>query len=206
MFSDAATNAHGDLGQDISDNLLVWDGSGYVTYWYYDATGTEDEDPDYDKKWYDIVDESTPSAAGLTKAEGAWYIARNATTLTVAGQVGTDPVSVTLQNGYNLVANPFPSPIILNDPNINWSSMGVYGNLGQDVSDNILVWDGSGYVTYWYYDATGTEDEDPDYDKKWYDIIDESTPSNASIPSGAGVWFIHRGSGATLSLPSPIAN
>ncbi len=204
MFSDAGANATGALGYDTSDNLLSWTGTGYTTYWFYDATGTEDEDPDYDKKWYDTVDESTPSVAGLTTAEGAWYIARNATTLTIAGQVGTNSVEVSLRNGYNLVANPFPADLTLNNPAIDWSNMGVVGALGYDTSDNILVWTGTGYTTYWYYDATGTEDEDPDYDKKWYDTVDESTPSNYAIPAGKGVWFIHRGTATTITLPSPL--
>ena len=205
MFSDAASNATGTLGQDTADNILVWTGTGYTTYWFYDATGTDDEDPDYDKKWYDTIDESTPSSAGIDAADGAWYIGRNATTLTIAGEVSKSAVSVDLQNGYNLIANPFPAALTLNDPSIDWSSMGVTGTLGQDTADNILVWTGTGYTTYWFYDATGTDDADPDYDKKWYDTIDESTPSSASIPAGVGVWFIHRGAATTITLPSPIA-
>ena len=182
------------------------DGTGYATYWFYDATGTEDEDPDYDKKWYDVIDESTPSLEGLTVSEGAWYIAREATELTIAGEVGTNSVEISLQSGYNLIANPFPVDLKLNDPDhpIDWAGMGVTGALDQGTSDNILVWTGTGYATYWFYDATGTEDEDPDYDKKWYDVIDESTPSGYAIPSGKGVWFIHRGTAMTLTLDSPL--
>ena len=204
MFADAATAATGGTLQESSDNIKTWDGEGYVTYWFYDATGTEDEDPAYDKKWYDVIDDSTPTTAGLTTAEGAWYIARAATTLTVTGEVGTNDVSVSLQNGYNLMANPFPSAISLNGGGINWAGMGVTGSTLQETSDNIKTWDGEGYVTYWFYDATGTEDEDPAYDKKWYDVIDDSTPTSASIPAGEGVWFIHRGTATTITLPSPL--
>lgn len=204
MFEDAKTAATGTTDQMTADNLKAWDGEGYVTYWFYDATGTEDEDPDYDKKWYDVVDDSAPTTAGLTKAEGAWYIARRATTLTIAGEVGTNSVSVSLQNGYNLMANPFPVAFSLNGSGINWAGMGVVGTTDQMSADNIKTWDGEGYVTYWFYDATGTEDEDPDYDKKWYDVIDDSTPTSASIPAGEGVWFIHRGTATTITLPSPL--
>ena len=204
MFTDAATAATGALDQGTSDNIQTWTGTGYTTYWFYDATGTEDEDPDYDKKWYDMVDDSTPSAASVAASEGAWYICRNATTLTVAGEVGTNSVEVSIRNGYNLMANPFPAPLTLNSDSIDWDAMGVVGGLDQGTSDNIQLWSGTGYTTYWFYDATGTEDEDPAYDKKWYDMVDDSTPSDASIPSGAGVWFIHRGATTTLTLPSPL--
>ena len=204
MFADAASNATGTLGQDTADNILVWSGDRYATYWFYDATGTEDADPDYDKKWYDVIDDSTPSDDGLSVADGAWYIARNATTLTIAGEVGKNAVEVPIQNGYNLIANPFPADLSLNDESIDWAGMGVVGTQGQDTADNILVWSGDRYATYWFYDATGTDDADPDYDKKWYDVIDDSTPSNYAIPAGKGVWFIHRGSSTTITLPSPL--
>ncbi len=115
---------------------------------------------------------------------------------------------LTLQKGYNMIANGFRIVGTDNAPAFQDmfadAAANATGTLGQDTSDTIKAWDGEGYVTYWFYDATGTEDEDPDYDKKWYDTVDESTPSGASIPAGAGVWFVHRGSATTLTLPSPL--
>ena len=205
MFSDMKANGTGSTALETSDNLKSWTGTGYSTYWFYDATGTDDADPEYDKKWYDVIDDSAPTAEGLDAADGAWFISRGAKTLTIAGEVSKSEVEVPLQVGYNLVANPFPAPITLNDPSIDWAAKGVVGSTALETADNIKTWTGTGYTTYWFYDATGTDDADPDYDKKWYDVVDDSTPSGASIPAGAGFWFIHRNSPITLTLPSPIA-
>ena len=113
-----------------------------------------------------------------------------------------------LQAGYNMIANGFRIVGTENAPAFQDmfadAASNATGTLGQDTADNILVWSGDRYATYWFYDATGTEDADPDYDKKWYDVIDDSTPSNYAIPAGKGVWFIHRGSSTTITLPSPL--
>ena len=198
MFSDAGGNATGTMYQETSDNLQTWSGTGYDTYWFYDGG---DDDPTYDKKWYSAADDSTPTLEDVGVSEGAWYIARNAATLTIAGQVGTNAVMITISNGYNLMANPFPAPLALNDPSIDWSAMGVVGTMYQETSDNLQTWSGTGYNTYWFYDGG---DDDPTYDKKWYSAADDSTPTQDPIPAGAGAWFIHQGSGATLVLPSPL--
>lgn len=204
MFTDAASNATGTAAQETSDNLQTWDVNKYVTYFFYDASDTEDADPDYDKKWYSLADDSTPTSESVDAAQGAWYISRAATTLTVAGEVSKKNVAVKLQNGYNLVANPFPTGLKFNDPSIDWSAMGITGTAAQETSDNIQLWKGNKYATYFFYDASDTEDADPDYDKKWYSLEDDSTPTADSIPAGAGFWLIHRGATTTITLPSPI--
>ena len=197
MFNDMESNGTGTAALETSDNLKAWTGTGYSTYWYYDGG---DGDATYDKKWYSAADESTPTQDGLDISEGAWYISRGATTLTVAGEVGTEDVEISLQVGYNLVANPFPSDISLNG-DIDWSAMGIVGTAALETSDNIKTWTGTGYTTYWYYDGG---DGDATYDKKWYSAADESTPTTDKIPAGAGFWLIHRGSAATITLPSPL--
>ena len=115
---------------------------------------------------------------------------------------------LTLQAGYNLIANGFRVVGTENAPAFqdmfSDSAANATGTTDQMTADNIQTWTGTGYATYWFYDATGTEDEDPDYDKKWYDVVDDSAPTSASIPAGAGVWFIHRGTATTITLPSPL--
>ena len=197
MFVDAADNATAGEGQDVSDNIQVWTGTGYTTYYFYDSAS----DPSYDKKWYKFGDDAEPTIDGVEATESAWYVARSATSLTISGEVSAVPLEIPVQNGYNMVANPFPAEKMLNDPSIDWASMGVVGAEGQDVSDNIQVWTGSGYTTYYFYDSAS----DPSYDKKWYKFGDDAEPTTDVISAGSGFWFIHRGDGATLNFPSPIA-
>lgn len=199
MFSDMETNGTGTPALETSDNIKSWTGTGYSTYWYYDGG---DGDATYDKKWYNFTDDSTPTTDGLDATDGAWYISRGQKTLTIAGEVSKTAAEVHLQDGYNLVANPFPAAISLNGSGIDWAAMGITGTAALETSDNIKTWTGTGYTTYWFYDGG---DGDATYDKKWYNFTDDSTPTTDSIAAGAGFWLIHRGAATTLTLVSPIA-
>ncbi len=139
MFADDATGSTAGTAADRSDNILVWTGSGYTTYWYrkpksgsaYWAKGT------------------TQTSDTLPTGAGAFYLnsAQTATELTISGEVRNEPQTITIAaNGYTLVENPFPAPLDIQT----FAVAGATSGTAADRADNILVWTGSGYTTYWY--------------------------------------------------------
>ena len=70
-----------------------------------------------------------------------------------------------------------------------------------EVSDNLQVWTGSTYSTY-YFGNWGNGDE---YDNKWYDLNDDAEPTEDVIPAGTAVWYKnYSGKPFTVTFESPV--
>ena len=139
MFTDDSTNASSGTSAAASDNILVWTGSGYETYWYRKPKSG----PAYWAKGNSQTTDTLPTGAG------AFYLnsAKNTTELTMSGEVRTEPQTITIAaNGYTLVENPFPTPLNIQT----FAVEGATSGTSASASDNILVWTGNGYETYWY--------------------------------------------------------
>jgi hypothetical protein len=64
------------------------------------------------------------------------------------------------------------------------------GGMFPSESDQLLVWSvEKEYTTYFF----GDWDDGQDYNKKWFLDGDDSAPTEATIPAGAGVWLVRRG-------------
>ncbi|MGN0832917.1 MAG: hypothetical protein ACI4RD_04615, partial [Kiritimatiellia bacterium] len=104
-------------------------------------------------------------------------------------------VTVEITGGnFNMVINPYPTPIDLND-----ASTVEFTNLtsGEDdtQSDRILVWNPvtSGYTTFFNYNAVGDEES-----WGWWDNTFEVDPV---LPAGTAFWYRAKaGSGKKITF------
>ena len=139
MFSDDTTGAVSATTSGNADNILVWTGSGYTTYWFRKPKNG-------DAYWAKGNSQTTDT---LPAEGGAFYLSRAATapTLTISGEVRDTEQTITIAaDGYTLVENPFPTALDIQSFCVD----GATSSTTSGNADNILVWTGSGYTTYWY--------------------------------------------------------
>ena len=206
LFSDDAAKAHADADEETGDKIQVWDNSiGYVNYFFYTSNGADGEE--YDDKWYAVTDDSAPTQETLDAGAGFWYRNRGDSDiqLTVSGEVSKNAQTVTVEDGLNLIANPFPVDLKLNGGTINWVAAGAHADADEETGDKIQIWDPTeGYVNYFFYTSNGADGEE--YDNKWYSVQDDSAPTTDTIPAGRGFWYRNRsGKSFDLTIASPIA-
>ena len=181
---------------NTAPTLMVRDGDGYV-YYYYLADGKWDEDlGDYVPGWADGGGNPLPEE-GVTYPSGTafWILDQFADgkTMTLAGQVVTDPTSeITFGAGFTLCAAPYPKAYAFSDIDFGTIDGPYYDEDGEfmNTAVTMMVREGDGYV-YYYYLADGRYDEDlGDYVPGWADgggnpLEDYSAPV---IPVGAPFW------------------
>ena len=188
-----------------ADNIITWDptegAAGAYTYYYkYDSNGTY---PEYDNIWYFANDNEITEPIDLST--GFWYNSLSTTSIvmTVAGEVpASNTVSVTIHPGLNMIAFPFTAGFAINTA-VDWVVSGAYGGENSFNADNIITWDptqgaAGAYTYYYYYDSNGTY---PEYDNIWYFANDNEI--TAPLPVSQGFWYLHRGTGFTLTFEKP---
>lgn len=178
-------NIKGGLDTSDSDTIKVWDGVGYTTYFYCDYEGAEESG---DKGWWDF---GGVEASVLPLGTAFWYqsAAEGGTNkpknITVSGEVeSADDVPVDIVDGkINMMINPYPVMTELNNTD-SVSFENITGGLDTSDSDVIKMWDGVGYVTFFYCDYEGAEETG---DKGWWDFggVEES-----KIASGNAFWYV----------------
>ena len=187
MFADDTTGATGGTSASAADNILVWTGSGYETYYLREnkKAGT--------KFW--VKGSTTATTDSLPEGGGAFYLNRAATAaeLTMSGEVRNEPQTITIAaNGYTLVENPFPTPLDIQTFNVE----GAIAGTSAAAADNILVWTGSGYETYYLREnkKAGT--------KFW--VKGSTTATTDTIAPYAGFFYQSRGNEAfTVTIQPP---
>jgi hypothetical protein len=137
----ATTALHASNTQSRADNVLVWNGSSYNTYFINSNTGN----------W-------TPNGTDPILPDESVYVLRRAATQTnlmVLGAVKTTNYVTDLELGYNLVGNSVPATMVISNMNLISAGSGFQGSNTQSRSDNVLVWNGSSYDTLFYNTNTG---------------------------------------------------
>ena len=205
MFASAKTTVTSGDGPTSSDNLQVWTGSTYTTYYFGNFNG--EYGAQYDYVWYDANDDSgEPTQDWLPSGQGAWF--KNNTgsqkVVTVTGQVATNDVVVSIGSSWTMLANPFPQDIPLNGDLVDWKAAGTTAGDSPTSSDNIQLWTGNTYKTYYYGNFGG--EYGPEYDDVWYDVNDDSgEPTTDSIPFGTAVWYKNSsGTSFNITFQSPV--
>jgi len=157
-------NAFANLGSGTI--VYAWNGSGYTVYTYYGAYG-----------WFDAL--FTPSGSVAINSGSAVWVqdaGAGATTISSGEVPGTNSVDVSVSAGLNMLANPYPVALALDDIPAGLTS-----------GDLVYAWNGAGYTVYTYYGAYG-----------WFDAL--FTPSGSvEIGVGKGVWLSAQGA-ATLTF------
>ena len=162
-----------------------WNNGSYETLYYYDE--------DSDGGIYD-TDEETCLGPGwgnanqivvsqdMVRGDGFWIQSSGAAENTFAGEVSTNTVSLTLNDGLNLVGNPFPKDISIQKITSDDLRTGTLANF----------WNNGSYETVYYYDE--------DSDGGVYDTDEETCLGpgwgnanqivvNHTISSGEGFWI-----------------
>lgn len=134
-----------------ADQVHVWNKTGYDIYYYQTAGigGTG---------WRKTGDQTTDASGTVIDPSNCLISKRGqsaSTTVTVLGAVKTGATRYDITPGYNLVPNPNALAMTL-------ASCGLYtGDAGTGVAggtaasaDQVLLWNGSGYDTY-YYQTSG---------------------------------------------------
>lgn len=176
---------------DNSDDLLKWDAStqSYKNYFLLGDVG----DTNYNFKWIDSSTGEVATDADLLASEGFWLRNRQSTTQTVVvvgDVVSASTVTNQIVPGYQLVAYPFSSEILINDASF---TNGATGGDSFDNSDNIVKWnpDTQSYQNFFLLGNIG----DPQYNWKWIDNSTGEVAGNTYLKPGEGFWYRHRGSG-----------
>jgi hypothetical protein len=187
LFTDNTVFTAGDTLLN-SDNILVWNGSSYTYYFYSSDAGSPGA-------WSAGTDGFEETADTIPVGGAAWLRRRGTalSSLTIAGEVIKTNVSVSANaNTFTMVGNPFSAALSISS--ITASSLTAGDTLLN--SDNILVWNGSSYVYYFYSSDAGAPGA-------WSAGTDGFDVTSDSIPAGGAFWFRRRGGVTTLTLPVP---
>ena len=184
----------------FSTQMRIWVGNGYAYYGWAGSSGTDvDGDPSLDNTWTDL-EAYAVEGEYMAPASGAWIIAEKAGTLTASGEVSLKDITIELNEGYNIVCNPFPCEVSITDFGVLDSSFAGY-NDDYKFSTQMRVWVGNGYAYYGWAGSSGTDvDGDPSLDNTWTDL--EAYAVDGKIKAGEAVWIIAEKAG-TITFKAP---
>lgn len=166
--------------------LRVWTGAGYTTYGWLDADdGTINEVPEWNSTWL-LYDMSDVAVESMDLGKGVWLSVPTTGTITVAGEVATeDTYTIDVVPGLNMIANPFPCEISVQDIQCDLNGLSDEGAF----TTTIRVWTGAGYTTYGWLDGEdGTVNEVPEWNNSWL-LYDMSDLASVTLKVGQGIWF-----------------
>ena len=181
-------------GVTASDNIQIMDSEGnYETYFMCNGLKGKATVSGGDGKWVK-GDESVVSTKTMPAGTPFWYVSKNYATpytITVAGQVlSTDSSQTPLNVTYQLIANPYPCDLPLNNgiPYVEGMTKGA----GVTAADNIQIMDNEGgYATYFMCNGLKGKAAVSGGDGKWV-RGDETAVSTDVLPAGKGAWFVRK--------------
>ena len=169
-----------------ADNIYLWTGSGFNIAFLSDATWG----PEFDGKWA-YMDGSAVLCAGnpaysVAVGEGFWVKTQSANpdrTLTLMGEVPSDPNTSLPIAGLTIRANPYPvartlSELVPSPPGFkDWQLTS---------ADNVYMWNGAGYDIYFLSDATWG----PEFDGKWAYMDGSAVLATNQVLPGQAFWYV----------------
>ena len=151
----------------------TWNGGGYDDYfWTGSVGGTLFGDEAYNNVWV-IGEYGDGGVADVSPATGEGiflWTSGNNVTVTQSGEVATNATKeVTLSSGYNLVCNPYPEAITIQDIEFTGlPDMEVDGDGFPVWNAKFQTWNGGGYDDYfWTGSVGGTLFGDEAYNNVW---------------------------------------
>lgn len=180
--------------------LMIWNGVGYDNYCWTGKTGMDFfEDPEWDDKWTGNEGEYIAEDVVLSPGQGAflWVADGSAgTSVTLCGEVLSNATqSVTIETGstgYNMIANPFPEEVDIQDISFTGLSDPQLDETGENVlwGAKLMIWNGVGYDNYCWTGKTGMDFfEDPTWDDKWTGNEGEYIAEDVKIGMGKGFFL-----------------
>ncbi len=179
---------------DVADNVLLWDGSTWLTYFWTGTLGT----PNNIWKRTGNIDRSNTI---IYPDEAAFIIRRDTLSSAILTFMGTVPSTSErtdiAASGSTFISNRFPVDATLGGLGLQNIS-GWLAGATPDVADKVYIWDAA-LATWATYFWTGTVGTPNNIWKKTGNIDRSSTP----IPVGTGVFVSHAGSAVTLTQALP---
>ena len=171
----------------FATQMRIWNGDGYDFYGWAGTSGTDvDDDPSLDYTWTDLGAEAVTDV-DLPANLGVWVNAEKSGTLIASGEVVLEDVTIDLEEGYNMVCNPFPQTVPVTSFGVLDASFAGYDD-DYKFATQMRIWNGDGYDFYGWAGTSGTDvDDDPSLDNTWTDLGAEAT--DAVIPYGTAVWI-----------------
>lgn len=167
-----------------SDNILLWDNAGTQYISYYLTDGSTKATSGKAGKW---VTNAGALAADIAYPDTGFFFTRFGVDVEVimAGEVvQTSTSTLILDDGFNMVANPFTSEWDLNSANIDWIAEGAVAGASAAVADGINLWDvdNTQYVSYYLTD--GSTKATSGKAGKWVDNSGALMPNSVGINQG----------------------
>ena len=169
-------------------------------------------DASLDKQWVRADDLAVVTSDTIANGTGFWFIRPTETfepiTLTVAGGVETLDVSTkTLEQQYNIVANPYPVDIPVT--NIPYATGMVTAKTDVGADQIQVRQPDSSYKIYFMcngYYGRGAGTLHPELQNKWVRADALGSVTEDTIPAGQGFWYIKGDASAdvTLTFNSPM--
>ena len=210
-YQEGMTKGSSSTGDEIQVQNAA---GGYDTYYLSDGNfkkmGKNTYYPERDGKWFQGTS-TTEASTVLKPGQAFWYGAKNYATpftVTVAGAVPGDATkSITVNQAWTHIANPYPFNLALNG-GINYSEGMTKGS--SSTGDEIQVQNAAGgYDTYYLSDGNfkkmGKNTYYPERDGKWFKGT-ETTETAGSIPVGKGAWYGRKGATEfSITITTPLA-
>ena len=159
--------------------VLYWTGTAFQQYIYYNSG----DSPDGGQGWYAVAGSQPPATNSL--APGTGVFAHNgsgaAITLTTVGTVLTGTNLIPVKTGQFIYSYPVP---------LGGQSLDAMGYPATSSADTCLIWNGTGYNQYIYYNA----DDSPDGGNGWYQTYGAGTNVSgtpSAWPNAGGSLFIN---------------
>jgi hypothetical protein len=191
-------------GAGTADNIQIWNVVAGKYDVYYLSDGVARGTASLANKW---VKQGTNVAASVavTPATGFFYVNNNTSNevVQIAGQVvGTDPKTLTIPFGYNMIASPFTSDWWLNNDGpgnkviVNWANSSAKKGGGAGTADNIQVWNPDTRKYDVYYLCDGVARGTSSLANKW---VKQGTnvAANVKISLNQGMFYVNNSSPAS---------
>ena len=176
---------------NTADNVLIWNGASWDTYFWTGALGS----PVNIWKRSGTTDRSNT----IIYPDDAVFVIRrdtsSAASITLMGTVPSTVEKSEIPAGSVALSNRFPVDTTLGALGLQNISGWVAGATA-NTSDNVFVWNGSTWDTYFWTGAVGSP-------VNIWKRTGTTDRSNTPIPAGTGVFVTHGGSLVTLSQNLP---
>jgi len=156
---------------DSDTTILYFKDGVFKQFIYYDAINGNS--PDGNAGWYDLL-ANTPCTNTLSPGDAVFVHNSSgaAINLSTVGSVQTGTNLITIPTGYSMRSFPMP---------VGGTSIDNLGFVGVDSQDYLLMWNGTSYDQYIYYDAVNGNS--PDGNAGWYGLL-----SNIPMNTNSAAW------------------
>ena len=175
-----------------SDQIQVWDGSTFTTYFYKAKKTTMPGKFTQGPAWVKNGATTTITTDTIKRGSGVWFARptdKTAGEITVSGAVNAASKTHDIGAGFNMISSAFPVAMKLNGGLIDWVESGAIAGTNTGDSDQIQVWDGSTFTTYFYKAKKTTMPGKFTQGPAWVKNGATTTVSEDTIPAGKGFWY-----------------